>query len=200
LLRGAKFPLVVAATAWLVLPATARASLMFLMFDFSFTGVAGTVTGEIDDLIDNTHSAAEHVLIESVTGITAPFALPYDTIIDNAFPFDNEFIVTAGQITSASYHAANAKYTLDLEGPGLDAVLVNNVQGGEIDGPIEYTPVITPEPSSLAVLGTLAGLFLLRFSRARRRDRHIGPHPRETHEVRPDRGEPAARPATHRST
>lgn len=82
-LRGVKFTLVAAAAAWLPTTTTACAS---LMFDFSFAGVAGTVTGEIDGLIDNAHSAAEHVLIGSVTGITAPFALPYDTIIDNKSP------------------------------------------------------------------------------------------------------------------
>jgi hypothetical protein len=69
---------------------------------------------------------------------------------------------------------------LDLQSSGDDAVFENNVQDREIIGPTLYTPVTTPEPSSLAVLGTLAGLFLLKFSQAERRDRHIRPHPRET--------------------
>lgn len=145
------------------------------VFDFSFTDGSRTVTGEIDGLLDGTHSAAEHLLVQSVIGIPAPFTLPYDTIIDRKFPFDNEFVVAAGHITSASYHAENAAYTLDLESPGLDAILIDKERGEEIIGPIQYTLVAgtaVPEPTSLVLLLAAISSWVVVFSRNKARRRH----------------------------
>jgi hypothetical protein len=147
-----------------------------LNFDFSFTGtagIAGTVTGEIFGLTDNSTSAPTDVVIDSYpAGITLP-GTPWD--IFNAAGFIlgvDRFTVSGGQITAAN---------LQLENPGLNEDLVlnscgfNQLQGTNLlsvvnsngfSGITFTSSTSAPEPASIALL--LSGLFGLRMIRRRR--------------------------------
>jgi hypothetical protein len=167
--------LAVAATAWLAAPAASRAS---LIFDFSFTGttntgITATVMGEIDGLTNNATTAATHVTIDSVTGITAPFTLPHDTISDPVFV--NFFIVSNDQIVGEVYNTATTDYTFGIKGGGIFDNNITKVSLTTANITFTLVPEV-PEPSALVLLGTaLAGLFLFEF-RANRRDRQNRPH------------------------
>jgi hypothetical protein len=166
--------LAVAATGSLAAPTPSHAS---LIFDFSFTesGV-GSVTGEIDGLTNGSSVPATHVIVDTVTGISAPFPIPFDTITD---VFDNRFTVANNLIIGSIYDAIgpNHDWGFDISGLSPAAVLENNITNQSIRaGVVTFTAVSSiPEPSINAVLGALVGLFLLRFARAKRRDRQIRP-------------------------
>lgn len=174
----------IAAALLMTTAAPARASL--INFEFSFIAPLGThfigkVTGEIDGLTDNATSAASAVIIDSISGIESPFALPYDTIADMLL---NDFTVSNGEITAYNYVASIPDiYSLNLV--SSEPTFQNRVSPGQIAGTeISFTPLFTatpgpapaPEPSAIALFGTaLAGLFLMSWGNRRRR------------QIRPDR-------------
>jgi hypothetical protein len=161
-------------------PAAAQATL--LDFTFSFNGtvppgtVAGTVTGEIFGLTEGATSSATNVIVDSYPAGLAPPSPP-QTVFTNIR--ENNFGVSAaGEITSATFNAVDATDILFL---GLNFIMDNAlVNQGDFatlsnsDGfpGATYTLVQpTPEPSSVAILGTglaLAALWLLRQRRRRR--------------------------------
>jgi len=152
-----------AATAVMLVSAPGHA----LNFNFSFTNqtgnVPGTVTGEIDGLLDNATSVPTHVTVTSFPsalglGVSAPF----DTIgaVDSVL---NHFTVTAGVITASQYLAVgqmpvSLNYILDLNSiSSPPAFALEQNLGGHnlIASTITYSPV----PGPIAGAG-LPGLIL----------------------------------------
>src|SRR5215469_16910076 len=85
-----------------------------LSFNFSFShdfGVAGTVTGEIDGLTDNTTGPATAVFVNSappVFNITTPVSIPI------AGALDNSFTVSSGAITDSLFASLSSPFFLTL--------------------------------------------------------------------------------------
>jgi hypothetical protein len=84
--------------------------------DPSYGNTAGTVTGEIDGLTDNSTGAAADVIIK-----TAPSALgndqgplPIDLTATKWYILSNSFTVSGGQITAASFGAVAHNFKGDL--------------------------------------------------------------------------------------
>src|SRR5215471_13015651 len=85
-----------------------------LSFNFSFShdfGVAGTVTGEIDGLTDNTAGPATAVFVNSappVFNVTTPVSIPI------AGAFNNSFTVSSGAITDSNFASLSSPFFLEL--------------------------------------------------------------------------------------
>jgi hypothetical protein len=160
-----------------------------LDFTFTFTGtvppgtVAGTVTGEIFGLTDNTTGqAAMNVVVDSAPAGLGSIPMPFTIFTD---PSPNSFTVSNDAITSASFSAIGSASTgtfeLDINSGIFNAfgndqhdLFVRNTSG--LAG-VTFTPVAVPAPllatgpvaASVTLLATgLATLWPLR-RRLRRR-------------------------------
>lgn len=157
------------------LPTQARADLIFDFSIDSVSGVPGTVTGQIFGLVDNTaNQQATHVLIETfppqfgIELLSSPVDAMAWTIKANSFS------VVDGQVTAADFHAAFGDYIdpgnygaglqlnygdghnmLAASIPALQYFLIgeNGLAGAHIV-PDTSSPPGSPEPASLALLGT----------------------------------------------
>jgi hypothetical protein len=150
--------------------APARAGL--LNFSFSFTNdpsygkTAGTVTGEIEGLSDNSTGAAADVIIETAPsalgGISTEGPLPIETIASGwNNPIINSFTVSGGQITAASFFAVSsyghAALILNFSGENLLTFDKNNTYvknsggfAGATYAPLVAAPAV-PEPASFQI-------------------------------------------------
>jgi hypothetical protein len=165
-----------AAAVALTLASAPSAHAGTLSFFFSFSNVTGsvpgTVTGEITGLADNSVTSATNVFIDSYpSALGLSLTTPFDTIGDSAI---NNFTVSNGQITSASYFAVGVgSYELGinriggnfLENPAGPEVFNGNGFAG-----VTFTAVpAVPEPSTWAMLLIgFAGLGFV-FRRSRRK-------------------------------
>jgi len=165
------------------IPAVDAATVNFI---FSFTNstgnVAGTVTGEILGLLNNSTGPATHVIIDSYPGAfsPAPFSPPVDA---TAFPnqFLNSFTVTGGVITSARFDADTAFLSTPPNQYVLNFTTNSGTTSGQffnttnvpsccstfmnVTGPISFQAV--PEPgSAVLILGGMS--WLLRQCRRKR--------------------------------
>lgn len=184
-----RFPSLICQTTTLValaFLAGAPAAHAQLNFNFTITGdttqypVAGTLTGEIFGLTDNTTSSASSVLLLSFpsalnTGVLFPMSAPVDI---TAFDIQviNSFTVVNGQITTGSFYAGNSNPSQ------IFAILVGPTNGinnqGNISGNnngvagVTFSPAdATPEPGSVALLvgmGTMGAGFLARRKKAQK--------------------------------
>jgi hypothetical protein len=157
------------------IPAVDAATVNFI---FSFTNstgnVAGTVTGEILGLLNNSTGPATHVIIDSYPGAfsPAPFSPPVDA---TAFPnqFLNSFTVTGGVITSARFDADTAFLSTPPNQYVLNFATNSGTTSGQffnttnvpsccstfmnVTGPISFHAV--PEPgSAVLILGGMSWL------------------------------------------
>jgi len=126
-----------------------------LSFDFSFTGpvfpenTPGTVTGEIDGLVDNATVNASAVIIGSAPSV---FNLPTPLSLAVSGPTVeiNSFTVTNGAITSAhfgvEFNAGAGFFGLGFVPPVNSGELDSFVPppGNGVMGPISFTPVPGP--------------------------------------------------------
>jgi hypothetical protein len=135
-----------------------------LSFFFSFSNVTGsvpgTVTGEITGLADNSLTSATNVFIDSFpSALGLSLTTPFDTIGDSAI---NNFTVSNGQITAASYFAVGVgSYTFGinringnfLAGPGGLSGPGGEVFNGNGFAGVTFTAVPTvPEPATWAMM------------------------------------------------
>ena len=151
----------------------ARADL--LNFSFSFTNslgnTAGTVTGEIEGLSDNSTGAASDVIIETAPASlgTLEGTLPIDLSAAGWSFLSDNFTVSGGQITAVNFNADSPDFLgslllshgalndLSLGGSGFVA------NAGHFAG-TTYTPLLAasvPEPASFKI--GLASLPILGF-------------------------------------
>lgn len=153
-----------------------------LTFDFSFTnttfvpptypnGVAGTVTGEIDGLLDNTSmQQATAVYIDSYpAGLLGLPAAPFELTLP-VNTFDNRFSVSGGVLTFEYFFDQNEELALS---PGAGIVYLQDPTTGQnvFASTATFTPVAsaTPLPAALPLFASgLAALGLL--SRRRKRN------------------------------
>lgn len=140
-------------------------------FSFSFTNtvgnVAGTVTGEILGLTNNSTGAAAKVIVESFpAGLNSVLgSAPID--VTSWTVFDNSFTETGGQIVAADFDAETGVGTTSFGGfefnpvsggsnltlDGTQAFHVTTFGGLSADN---FAPV--PEPSSLGLAIAAVGL------------------------------------------
>jgi hypothetical protein len=151
------------AAASIALALLASSNCDALTFDFSFSddgsfapfNTAGTVTGTITGLTDNTvGEQASHVYIDSYpSALGLGLATPFDTIGDSLQGF-NAFSVSNGQIVDLSYLAQNntVPYGLSLNVFGGNSLTGSILSTGDLSGlsGIAFTPV--PEPSTWAMM------------------------------------------------
>jgi hypothetical protein len=144
-------------------------------FYFSFSNdpaaggtVAGTVTGEIFDLVNNTTSFPTDVIVDSYpAGITplpnAPFDIPGYAAQLHSFVTGDGFTVTNGVITGGDYQIYGGNFDLNIQGQyntlaSSDGnTRVQNLSG--LDG-LTFS-LVTPLPSTWTML--IAGFVGLGF-------------------------------------
>jgi len=153
--------LLAAGLALAAVAAPARAELLDFTFSFSNSigTTAGTVTGEIEGLADNSTGAAGDVIIESAPAMEndSELGAPYDTA--SWTKIYDSFTVTDGQITAVDFRAAtNGAAGLSLDVNGLDNFTVSeNIQSVTTFGgfaAITFTPLnapASPEPGTFAM-------------------------------------------------
>jgi hypothetical protein len=135
-----------------------------LTFDFSFTNefgtVSGTVTGQILGLQNNeANQAATQVYIDSYPPALGNIgATPID-VTAWPFQFGNEFTVSNGQVTLASFDAGSALADLELYSPTGKSELAYGAPGTPITvyvgaSELSIDPVPTPEPATLTLLAS----------------------------------------------
>ena len=142
-------------------------------FTFSITNtmgsVAGTATGQILGLLHNGTGAASQVLITSApAGLNSVYSYPVDATSWDT-QYENSFTVVNGVLTIADFWASNTVDGLSygaqlyIEGSGnqfnfinLDGTSDVFIWGDAGPGGVTFAPLVaaTPEPSSLALLGT----------------------------------------------
>jgi len=140
----------------LALASTPSPALTIPFFFTNTTGITpGTVTGEIDGLIDNATGPATAIIIDSapsVFNLTTPFSVP-----TTGAPI-NSFTVSAGVINATvsgfiqNFPCPPATCGLQLF---LGLGLLEQGLGGVVQGPVTYSPV----PGPVAGAG-LPGLIL----------------------------------------
>jgi hypothetical protein len=158
-----------AVTALLAILAPAHA----LTFDFSFTGADGTVTGQVVGLNDNTDNQQPSALyIDSYpSALGAICTTPCNTTASPWSVITDEFSVSAGAITSASYNAFDTTNGAALDfayDPALDSDYgdLARAPANETGNNLSFT---TPIPSSVALFATgLGALSLFGWRRKRK--------------------------------
>jgi hypothetical protein len=155
-------------------------------FSFSFTNdignVAGTVTGEILGLTDNSTGAATDVIIESYPSalnadLFTSYTAPIDLFADPWFSTDaNTFTETDGQITAADFGVDDGDFDFVTLGTGcnIGSFCGNGFGNWETSSAVEGSTISftqlgssTPEPSTLGLM--LAGFVALTARRVRRK-------------------------------
>ena len=149
-------------------------------FSFSFTNnlgnTAGTVTGEIAGLTDNSTGPASHVFIDGYpSALGTVCRIPCDTTA--LFPpwqiqnvgARNSFTVTSGNITGVNFGSTNfvSRFHFVLS----DTFSLVNTQTGQVvaSDTITLTPLGTPLPAVLPLFATgLPALGLLGWRRRRK--------------------------------
>jgi hypothetical protein len=139
-----------------------------LSFDFSFAntfpaGVSGTVTGEIDGLVDNMGGPATHVIVNRYpAALPLGIAASFDAISSGTVSL-NTFHVSSGVIDTALFLSASTsnKFVLHLAllpmGGANFVSLANDTDGTLSVG--SSTATFTPVPGPIAGAG-LPGLIL----------------------------------------
>jgi hypothetical protein len=153
-----------------------KANAATLDFNFSFSNIFGTVTGEIDGLSDNNTGPASVVFLDSFPLQLGPTCLPgFPPCNTRGAPWavsSNVFTVTNGQIATADFDTTNAFSGGELTlTPGLGMLL--GTTGVIVEGFATFssvaTPVATPLPAALPLFATgLGALGLLGWRRKRK--------------------------------
>jgi hypothetical protein len=151
-----------------------------LTFNFSFTGIGGTVTGQIDGLADNTTSPAAHFIVDSYPlGLNVGVSAPFDAIATADAIFYNTFAVTGGVIQTYFFAANHAyqpggtggwqlcfSYNQQCQALAYLSDGTNTVSGSQI---VFSQVTTTPLPTSLPLFATALGaLGLLGWRRKRK--------------------------------
>jgi hypothetical protein len=151
-----------------------------LTFQFSFTGIGGTVTGEIDGLVDNDTSSATHLVINSYPALLdVGVAAPFDAVATADGIFYNSFAVAGGVIQTYLFAANHAfqwggtggwqlcfSYNQQCQALAYLSDGTNTVSGSQVT----FSQVAaTPLPAALPLFATgLGALGLLRWRRRRK--------------------------------
>jgi hypothetical protein len=155
----------------LTVAAPARAAL--LTFDFSFTGssgyVAGTVTGVISGVSDNsTGPAADVTLLSAPSALGNSSLLPID-LFQAGWTFNSDtFTVSSGTITEADFQAVSNIGAFSINhSVGISKADLLSLDGGNTEvrsngalAAVTFTPVSIPEPASLSLAGITAAALL----------------------------------------
>lgn len=138
-----------------------------IVLHFSFSDGAGTVTGDIYGLTDNTISSASKVLITSIPAVFAPLAEPDATKWATQFANTFDFDFSNDVCTICVFQAEEG-----FPSTGAPALFIGLTDGTFWSGGVPLTGLITytatPEPSAWVLLASVMLAVAIRI-RGRRR-------------------------------